>query len=195
MSKYSHKRLIGLNKPLALTVNVLAALDLPVQLSIKVAIRTWETDQLPFAEQLVCTLAGSLVYQHGFNAIETGGTGPSTVKCAESLIATKELIMGHNEVMLSNLKQTVAETKAREEFLETLDELAKSAPELTEEVRQVTNKVKQIGDDWEDMECLMSTIEQQWRQRLKESEEHAKDARLILKIWKTYKEAYEMNKL
>lgn len=75
----SLKDLSGLNKPLALTVNILSALDLPVNLTVQVALRIWESDQLPVAEQLVATLASSLVYQHGFNDTDAGGTAGSTV--------------------------------------------------------------------------------------------------------------------
>ncbi|KAH8734300.1 hypothetical protein BGZ61DRAFT_473044 [Ilyonectria robusta] len=89
--------LVGLNKPLGLTVGVLAALDLPVSLTIQVALRVWRPDHLPLAEQLLATLAGSLVYQSGFNATEAGGTGSSTIKNVQSLVRSRAIVMAYTD--------------------------------------------------------------------------------------------------
>ncbi|CAM1510647.1 Fc.00g009820.m01.CDS01 [Cosmosporella sp. VM-42] len=77
----------NVNKPLSLTMSILTALNYPVKPIVQIALRIWEQDQLPLAEQLITTLACSLVYQHGFNATEAGGTGSSTVRGKDGIRA------------------------------------------------------------------------------------------------------------
>ncbi|KAM5357456.1 hypothetical protein ACJZ2D_016239 [Fusarium nematophilum] len=134
-SCYTRNSLTGLNKPLGLTVAVLKVKGFAVIKTVRVALRIWERHQLPLAEQLVVTIGGSLVYQHGFNAAEAGGTGPYTATNLETLDASKRLLMSRKAHMCINLMKTVAELERRVEFLQDMDELQAEVEELTESVQ------------------------------------------------------------
>ncbi|KAH6999755.1 hypothetical protein EDB80DRAFT_584523 [Ilyonectria destructans] len=186
-SDYSLKDPTGLNNPLALTVNILSALDLPVNLAVQVALRIWESDQLPFAEQLVATLASSLVYQHGFNDTEVGGTAGSTVTTS-SLLAARELIMCHNQTMSENVKKTIAEMEKRLEFIKTLESLMDSVPKLEAEIVAMTNELADQTSDmsWGHLDELMDQIEAEMEQRYSDAHKKAWDLRLLSKINEIY---------
>ncbi|RSL55686.1 hypothetical protein CEP54_009256 [Fusarium duplospermum] len=116
--------LVNLNKPLYLVANTLEALKLPVDLSMHVALRICEADQLPLAEQLIITIALSLVHQCGFNATESGGTGSSTVNpTSASLRQNIELIMAHSNTMEQNIRAMLADLAQRRKLLVDIDRL------------------------------------------------------------------------
>ncbi|KAJ3518718.1 hypothetical protein NM208_g14411 [Fusarium decemcellulare] len=70
----SSRQLRTRNRPLCLTVSVLKALNLEVEVVVRVVVRTWEPVQLSLAERLVATLAGSLLCWSGFNTTQAGAT-------------------------------------------------------------------------------------------------------------------------
>ncbi|KAH6977199.1 hypothetical protein BKA56DRAFT_617450 [Ilyonectria sp. MPI-CAGE-AT-0026] len=187
----SLKDLSGLNKPLALTVSILSALDLPVNLTVQVALRIWEPDQLPVAEQLVATLASSLVHQHGFNDTEAGGTAGSTVT-ASSLQAARELIMCHNQTMSDNVEKTIAEMEKRLEFIKTLESLMDSVPKLEAEIVAMTKELADQTSDlsWGHLNELMDEIEAEMEQRYSDAHKKAWDLRVLSKINDIYKREF-----
>lgn len=115
------QHLTKVNKPMALTVSVMEALGLPVSMTIRVVLRTWKGHQLPIAEQLVATLAGSLVCQTGFNAIQAGGRTPK--KSSDGLPAAEDLVLAHTDYLYDNLQETEHEAEQRFAFQLELAEL------------------------------------------------------------------------
>lgn len=106
------------NKNLGLTASVLHALDLPVEPVARVAVRTWKASQLSLAEQLVATLASSLVHQCGFNAMETGGKSGSIYGLDEATV----LVLGKCSFLRRNLQSTQEQFQRHREFERELDE-------------------------------------------------------------------------
>ncbi|KAH7010064.1 hypothetical protein EDB80DRAFT_839204 [Ilyonectria destructans] len=180
MSQYLDPALPRLNKPMSLTVSTLGALGLPVT----------EKDQLPLAEQLLTTLACSLVYQHGFNDTEAGGTDPSTIKY-KSLDITRDMIMAHTDTMKTNLENTLDEMDRRVNFLETTHSLKAKLAELNADCDRAVDLTKQAIAaqtlSWEDMQKLMKEMEEEMRQRLAEAEEIRKQCVVVRKITRIMK--------
>ncbi|KAL6411360.1 uncharacterized protein AUP68_05064 [Ilyonectria robusta] len=187
----SLKDLSGLNKPLALTVNILSALDLPVNLTVQVALRIWESDQLPVAEQLVATLASSLVYQHGFNDTEAGGTAGSTVT-ASSLQAARELILCHNETMSENIEKTIADMEKRLEIIKVLERSMDMAPNLEAEIVSMTDELADQTSDmrWGRLDELIDQIEAEMEQRYSDACKKAWGLEVLSKINDIYKREF-----
>lgn len=179
---YSRDGLVDMNKPLGLTLRVLEALEIPMKLSIQVAIKIWELDQLPLAEQLVATLAGSLVYQYGFNATETGGTGSKSIKGHESRTAlnrSRDLVMVHSNAMLNNLRNMATEINRRIDFAEDLYKLHAVKPDVIASINSSIAEMRNLSLDhkikWKNIEKeleekereIMSTLQdfqlQEWQ--------------------------------
>lgn len=147
--------------------------------------------QLPLAEQLLTALACSLVWQHGFNATEAGGTGSSTVKSYRSLDITRDIIMAHTDTMKTNLEKTLDEMDRRVDFIETTHSLKAKLAELNVDCDRAVNLMKQAIAaqtlSWEDMQKLMKEMEEKMRQRLEEAEELRKQCVVIGKITRMMK--------
>ncbi|KAF7538212.1 hypothetical protein G7Z17_g12689 [Cylindrodendrum hubeiense] len=186
-SCYLRKGLPNVNKPLALTVGVLAALDFPVSLSIQVALRVWTSDHLPLAEQLLATLGGSLVYQSGFNATEAGGTGSSSIKSRQSLIQSRAIIMAYTDTMTKNVDATLAELGRRADFVQKVheaDEALKLLDAQMNEAIAYADEVSQLRN-WDEMQAFMAKTEAHMQETLK-------NALAVRRQWKLL---YEINKM
>lgn len=134
------------NKPLCLVVNTLTALNLPVDLSIQIAVRTWDGIPLPVAERLVTTVACSFVYQHGFNAIEAGGTGTSTSRDNDSVLKkSAELLFGHMDTTKENLEATMAEIDDRADFLDNLEFVSEKAQDLIQQAEDLAKNEPRLN--------------------------------------------------
>lgn len=183
-SCYLRKGLVGLNKPLGLTVGVLAALDLPVSLTIQVALRVWRPDHLPLAEQLLATLAGSLVYQSGFNATEAGGTGSSTIKNVQSLVRSRAIVMAYTDTMTANLDATLAELGRRVDFVQKIDEADTCLSGLDAQLNEAIARAGDVSQlrSWGEMEAFMATTDAEMQALLKKALEIKRQWKLLVRI-------------
>ncbi|QGI84960.1 hypothetical protein CEK25_011689 [Fusarium fujikuroi] len=186
-SKYKlHSRggLLNVNKPLCLVVNILSALDLNVELSVQVVVRTWEGIPLPVAERLITTVACSFVYQHGFNAVEAGGTGFSKPAGTLSVLEkSAELLFGHQDTMKQNLEATAAELNQRAEFLDTLDYVDNKAEGLiTEADNLVANGSDYKGDTFQSIERVMIAKKDELQEQIEKLDKRRKQKELLVKL-------------
>ncbi|KAG5757351.1 hypothetical protein H9Q70_000001 [Fusarium xylarioides] len=183
---YNQDNIKDINKPLGLFLSILRKLDLDVKVNVSVVLRTWKRDQLAIAEQLVTTLAGSLVFQYGFNATESGGTGSQTVKSAESLRINTECIMSHKQYMRDNLKGTLFELEQRESFLEILDQTQSDLRRLSDALNRCADKLMALPKNikWTDMLDELKKAHKRMQEELKKKEENLKLLDLLLDIQK-----------
>lgn len=183
-SRYLRKGLVGVNKPLGLTVGVLAALDLPVSLSIHVALRVWRPDHLPLAEQLLATLGSSLAYQSGFNATEAGGTGSSTIKNREPLVQSRAIIMAYTDTMNANLDTTLAELGRRVDFVQKIHEADAHLSRLDTMMKATVASVEDMSNlrDWDEMKAFMAKTEADLEEQLKNSLKIKRQWKLLVEI-------------
>ncbi|KAM0228109.1 hypothetical protein ACHAP5_012030 [Fusarium lateritium] len=134
-----YRNLREMNRPLCLTVSILEALNLKMDIIIKIVLRTWKEEQLPLAERLVATLARSLLHQTGFNSTqaETNSTTPTR----------SVLSLGWREVELkgfltSNSHKMEVEIDKRESFQDKLQELNQKL----EHVRITLDECQELQD-------------------------------------------------
>jgi hypothetical protein len=74
-AKYTATRIpSNINEDLQLLLRCLALMGLDAKLQVRVVLRTWQSEQLQVAEQLVIALGRSVIWQDGFNGEEGGGT-------------------------------------------------------------------------------------------------------------------------
>ncbi|KAF9765539.1 hypothetical protein IL306_002165 [Fusarium sp. DS 682] len=183
---YNQNNIKEINKPLGLTLSILRRLDLDVKVNVSVVLRTWKPDQLAMAEQLVTTLAGSLVFQHGFNAGESGGTGSRTVKSDESLRINTEYIMSHKSFIRDNLKDTLDELEQRDNFLDTLDQTRGEARQLAKSLERCGAKLEALPKNikWNEKLDELKNVYARLREDLEKKEERLKLLDLLLDIQK-----------
>ncbi|RSM14829.1 hypothetical protein CDV31_005263 [Fusarium ambrosium] len=164
----ARKDLADVNEPLCLVVNTLEALNLPVDLSVQVAIRIWDADQLHIAEQLITTIAFSFVHQSGFNTTECGGIGPSMDECDPAgLRQSLELLMAHSNTMEQNLRATLANFAQRRKFLDDLDRLTERFKALRKALKEATPKEEFFGGrTYEEVKQIMDEKKQKLKDRL-----------------------------
>ncbi|KAI8714985.1 hypothetical protein NCS52_01005200 [Fusarium sp. LHS14.1] len=181
---YRGSSLKSINKPMALTLAVLFASKIPGEMHLGVALLIWKSDQLPLAEQLVATLAGSLVYQHGFNATEAGGTGSNTVHTPETLERSARQIMLGSGALTENIKATIHELENREGFLKMLDKLEEEMPKVNEGIQELVDLVAQLPACAESDSLIQRTSEliQDRKKELNDTREALAQWDLILKI-------------
>jgi hypothetical protein len=130
LARYKNYNLRAINKPLGLTISILAALRLDVEMVRKVAIRVWRPGQLPIAEQLVTTLASSLVFQAGFNAIEAGGNNPPDTMQADA----EWYAVGIMPFYKSSIKESLDEANDRWQFVQKCKEADLSIQDLGDQL-------------------------------------------------------------
>ncbi|KAL5610208.1 hypothetical protein FOVSG1_004889 [Fusarium oxysporum f. sp. vasinfectum] len=139
-SKYKlHSRggLLSVNKPLCLVVNILSALEHPVELS------------------------------HGFNIVEARGMGFSmltgTLNMSEK---SAEMLFGHQNTVKQNLDTTVAGIDERPDFLETLDSVRNKGGDLVKQAKHLTaNDSNFQGDTFQKLQdAMMARKEEQSEQ-------------------------------
>ncbi|KAH7144839.1 hypothetical protein DER46DRAFT_580750 [Fusarium sp. MPI-SDFR-AT-0072] len=183
---YNQNNIKDINKPLGLTLSILRKLDLDVKVNVSVVLRTWKAEQLAMAEQLVTTLAGSLVFQYGFNATESGGTGSQTVRSVESLRINTECIMSHKQYMRDNLKGTLFELEQRETFLEILDQTQNDTRQIRDALARCADKLRALPRNirWTDKLDDLKKVHARLREDLKKREENLKLLDLLLDIQK-----------
>ncbi|KAJ3952325.1 hypothetical protein N0V92_011231 [Colletotrichum tropicale] len=129
--------LSGINKLLALTVSVINFMGLSPKLVRKVALRTWEPDQLAAAEKLVIALARSSCHMDRFNVAEGGG------KQSTNDLAVLE--RGKEEVMqeghyCKSMKASLEDMNERVAFLENRAEINHSIPALQDMIKVMNLK-------------------------------------------------------
>ncbi|KAL6354996.1 hypothetical protein LRP88_12354 [Fusarium phalaenopsidis] len=165
----ARRSLASVNKPLCLVVNSLEALNLSVDLGVQIALRIWELDHLPLAEQLVPITACSLVHQCDFNATEAGGTGLSTVSSLATLRQTTELIMAHSDTMDQNLKATMADLGQGAKFVDDLHREDAKVEELARAAQDVGSPKRYFnGSGYEEVERLMATRKKKLEEQLEQ---------------------------
>ncbi|KAH7220589.1 hypothetical protein BKA60DRAFT_646452 [Fusarium oxysporum] len=117
MRAYARHSVKGINKPLGLTVCILRKHNRSPELVTGCVLRILKRQQLPMSEQLVYTIARSLVYEHGFNAVESGGTGPKSLPTDAGLKDNIKYIICGTQVLISTLKESLGEADLRQRFL------------------------------------------------------------------------------
>ncbi|KAF5533436.1 hypothetical protein FMEXI_11818 [Fusarium mexicanum] len=140
---------------------------------------TEQSDQLPMAEQLIMTLAGSLVYQRGFNATEGGGTGYKTVRSGESFKVNMEYVMSRVGFIRHNFRNTVNEIESRKRFLDNLEEVD---DELTEIIKTMTQCKQELENLPNNMNWGEKALE--LRELLASLKQEGEDRREALKFWR-----------
>ncbi|GJN75891.1 hypothetical protein PLICBS_009999 [Purpureocillium lilacinum] len=127
----------GVNKKLALTTSTLLELGMPVELVIRVAVRTWKSQHLSMAEHLVVTMASSLVYQGGFNATQAGGNYGS----ASGGGMARELVLGRTPHVRENAGLTLDEIENCALFEAELDAVLDILDKCEGDMRQAEVEV------------------------------------------------------
>ncbi|KAM0268932.1 hypothetical protein ACHAPA_004532 [Fusarium lateritium] len=147
--RYSQTSLKGINKPLGLTLAILRRQKLPYTLHTRVVIQTWKKDQLPLAEQLIATLAGSLVYQHRFNATEASRTGPNTITSRESLKTNTEWVISRLGYLYHNMRDSISEIGHHDKFLEDLDIINGQVVKLGDTIEECITELESLPADYQ----------------------------------------------
>ncbi|KAF4443977.1 hypothetical protein F53441_11272 [Fusarium austroafricanum] len=141
-------------------------------------LRILKADQLALAEQLVTTLAGSLIYQHGFNSTEAGGTGSNTIVSEDGLKLNVELVISRLRIMIHNLGNSVDEVNLRQRFLKDIELVQAQVQEINEAIKESVETLQSLPDGF------------QWNETLSEVEEsvqvlkkNLQDKEEALKFW------------
>ncbi|KAJ6441177.1 allantoate permease [Purpureocillium lavendulum] len=158
----------GVNKPLSLSFCLLEELDMPVELVVRVALRTWKSYQLSLAEQAVATMASSMVYQGGFNAMQAGGQEGEVAGEA----AAKNLVLLTRGFVSGNLAGMSQDMERRAEFLEELGALKDDLDRGEQSGAKVETIHRELGSllAW-DAEVLSLTLEKRIREHKAEHEQ------------------------
>ncbi|KAL6912767.1 hypothetical protein ACHAPO_007272 [Fusarium lateritium] len=175
---YEKASLRSLNKPLGLTLCIMRKINKPLLVHVRNVIRIWEPTQLSIAEQLVTSLAGSLVYQHGFNATEAGGTGPNTIKSPAGIFHNAKVVMSDIKQLATNARDSIAEMERRKGFLESLHKIRGSVADIALTTEECDRQLRSLPEDfrWNDTLSKMEELVD----RLQEDMEEKKK---ILKFW------------
>ncbi|KAH7311200.1 hypothetical protein B0I35DRAFT_411440 [Stachybotrys elegans] len=127
----------GTGEPL---FHILAAQNLPIVMVQKVVMRTLTKEQLVMAEQLVMTLADSLVSRSGFNVAEGGGN-PSRYQDAWD--HAERNVLG-NAFVMSNLDNALDDTTDRTTFVKSLTDHARRLGRLEERIQESEALVERL---------------------------------------------------
>ncbi|RKL47061.1 hypothetical protein BFJ72_g2798 [Fusarium proliferatum] len=184
MAVYNNRNVKNINKPLALTVCILRKQNRGPELVSGCVLRILREQQLPMAEQLVCTIAGSLVYQHGFNAVEAGGTGYQSLPTAAGLKENIKYIVCGTRVLINNLKESLDEVDLRKRFLSLLDQASGEIVRLKEILKRCEDEVQNLpsGVDFDQVLSDISSVVQSVRRNLKDKREALEFWQLMLEI-------------
>ncbi|WAO92422.1 Hypothetical protein NCS54_00993100 [Fusarium falciforme] len=184
MRMYNRKSLKGTNRHLGLTIDVLAQISLSVVVHVRPVLLIWKKDQLPLAEQLITTIAGSLVYQYGFNAIETGGTGSNTVVSNVNLASNARMVMSALDDMRINVRETLTRLEGRKQFLGRLREAQQEATTISETMQACVRQVSGFPNDpkWNHIIDEMNEIAERMQKRLDDRKEALRQWQLLLEI-------------
>jgi hypothetical protein len=181
---YAKWNVSGMNKPLGLTMSILRKLNRPPDLVIGCVCRIVKRDQLPKAEQLVTTIAGSLVYQHGFNATESGGTGPKSIPTDGGIKANIEYLICSTKVLFDNLKDSLGEVDLRARFLNDMAQVEGELVRLKEVLDECAEELENLPDDFKWDETLedISALREEVQNDLDDKEDALKFWQLMLAI-------------
>ncbi|GJN82706.1 hypothetical protein PLIIFM63780_006249 [Purpureocillium lilacinum] len=124
----------NVNKLLALTISMLEHLGLRTEMVIRVAVRTWKAHQLSLAEQIIVTMASSIVYQGGFNTREAGGTEGTQIGLWEA----KRLVLFAQGFLSGNLNNVEADRRKKSQFLAELAALHEKFDEIEQETFELS---------------------------------------------------------
>ncbi|KAI8714975.1 hypothetical protein NCS52_01004200 [Fusarium sp. LHS14.1] len=184
MMTYGQNSLPQVNRHLALTIKVLAQLSLSVDVHVRPVLLIWKKDQLPVAEQLVATIAGSLIYQYGFKAIEAGGTGSKTVDSKVSLASNARLIMNFLNDMRMNVRETLEKLQSRKQFLGRLSEAQQEAADINETMQACLRQVRDFPNHpkWNSIIDEMNEIAKRMQGRLDNRKEALRQWQLLREI-------------
>ncbi|RMJ19927.1 hypothetical protein CDV36_000379 [Fusarium kuroshium] len=179
----ARKDLADVNEPLCLVVNTLEALNLPVDLSVQVAMRIWDADQLHIAEQLITTIAFSFVHQSGFNTAECGGIGPSMDECDLAGLRQSLELMAYSNTIEQNLRATLANLAQRRKFLDDPDRLTERFKALRKAAKEATPKEEFFGGRaYEEVKQIMAEKKQKLKDRLEQLRRETQQLELINNI-------------
>ncbi|RBQ65845.1 hypothetical protein FVER14953_21763 [Fusarium verticillioides] len=184
MGVYKNRNVKSINKPLGLTVCILRKHNKGPELVTGCVLRILRKEQLPKAEQLVCTIAGSLIYQHGFNAVETGGAGLQSMPTEAGLKENIKYIVCSTQVLINNLKQSLDEVDLRKRFLRHLDQVQGEMVHLKEILKRCEDQVQHLpsGVDFDQVLSDISSIVQSVKRNLKDKREALEFWQLMLDI-------------
>ncbi|EKJ68722.1 hypothetical protein FPSE_11100 [Fusarium pseudograminearum CS3096] len=188
MSIYEKNSLKGMNKPLGLTVCIMRKLNKPLKLHVCNVIRIWEPTQLPIAEQLVASLASSLIYQHGFNATEAGGTGPNTITSASGIMHNTKMVMSDLKHLATNAKNSIAELEQRKGFVDSLNKIRGSVADIAVTMEQCDRQLRSLPEDFRWNNTL--TKLEELVDRLQKEVEQKKE---ILRFWELMVEIQQLS--
>ncbi|PNP79518.1 hypothetical protein FNYG_07134 [Fusarium nygamai] len=184
MGVYKNSNVKSINKPLGLTVCILRKHNKGPELVTGCVLRILRKEQLPKAEQLVCTIAGSLIYQHGFNAVETGGAGPQSLPTDAGLKENIKYIVCGTQVLINNLKESLGEADLRKRFLRHLDQASGEIVRLKEVLKCCQDEVQNLpsGEDFDQILSNISAIVQSVRRNLNDKRDALEFWQLMLEI-------------
>ncbi|EWY87441.1 hypothetical protein FOYG_11641 [Fusarium oxysporum NRRL 32931] len=174
----------GINKPLGLTISILRKLNKPPEVTVGCVCRIIKKDQLSKAEQLVTTIAGSLVYQHGFNAVESGGTGPKSIPTDGGIKANIEYLICSTRVLFDNLKDSLQEVDLRARFLNDMAQVEGELVGIKEVLDECTEDLQNLPHDfkWNDTLEDISTLRDEIQNDLDDKQDAFKFWQLMLAI-------------
>ncbi|QUC21495.1 uncharacterized protein UV8b_05738 [Ustilaginoidea virens] len=127
------QRMTKINKPLALTVCILQAQKVDIQLDAHVVLQTWKPEQLALAEQLVISLAGSLIHQTGFNLIPGGTNSGSAAGIGR---AEEKILSGRPGYLQANLDASLQDRRQRRDFEYRLQQIDAEIDACFEEAKR-----------------------------------------------------------
>ncbi|UZP41625.1 hypothetical protein NXS19_009441 [Fusarium pseudograminearum] len=155
-----------------------------VQLTIGNVVRVWRADQLPKAEQLVTTLAGSFVYQHGFNAAEAGGTGYRSIPDEEGLRTNTSYLFSGINIIPLNLRDSLQEVGLRERYLNDMDRVRAKVIKITDWVGECQREIDSLppGFEWNEQLSELEAVVERLSKDLNDMKEALKFWNLILQI-------------
>ncbi|KAI1047162.1 hypothetical protein LB505_013077 [Fusarium chuoi] len=181
---YNNWNVKGINKPLGLTVSILRKLNKPPDLVLGCVCRIVKKEHLPKAEQLVTTIAGSLVYQHGFNATESGGTGLKSIPTDGGIKANIEYLICSTRVLLDNLRDSLEEVDLRVRFLNDMAQVEGELVKIKEVLDDCAEALENLPPDFKWNETLddISALREDVQNDLDDKEDALKFWRLILAI-------------
>ncbi|KAH7146341.1 hypothetical protein EDB81DRAFT_934282 [Dactylonectria macrodidyma] len=142
-NNYKLKRLSRINKSIGLTLSVLRALGVDMDLVSRVVIRTWEVDQLSLAERLVTTLAGSLICQTGFNTTQAGSQTGKDISSA-TLADGKKAVDKDRTFLFDNVSLTLETMDDRDEQVQLLADLNEALDSLAGKIGIMEREFKHL---------------------------------------------------
>ncbi|CEI69191.1 hypothetical protein FVEN_g4053 [Fusarium venenatum] len=176
---YGEDNVRNITRPLGHTVSILRKLGHKAELTIGNVVRVWKSDQLPKAEQLVTNLAGSLVYQHEFNAIEEGATSHGTITDDEGLRTNTAYLFSGIRIFDSNLRDSLEEAALCERYLKDMNRVNAHLIEIIDFLDECTKELESLPPDFQWNETLS-----EFEKLIQKLNKDVEDMEGALKFWK-----------